>query len=62
MRIVTYPREEIFDFVSKTSKDGVLAALDAIPTYISGNGVYIICKYRFVFNFISILLSFYIPA
>ena len=35
----TSAREEIFDFVSKTSKDGVLAALDAIPTYISGSGV-----------------------
>jgi hypothetical protein len=31
--------EEIFDFKSKTSKDGVLAALDAIPTSISGSGV-----------------------
>ena len=35
----TTAREEIFDFVSKTSKDGVLAALDAIPTSISGSGV-----------------------
>lgn len=35
----TSAREEIFDFVSKTSKDGVLAALDAIPTSISGSGV-----------------------
>ena len=35
----TSAREEIFDFVSKTSKDGVLAALDAIPKSISGSGV-----------------------
>lgn len=31
-------RQEIFDFVSKTSTDGVITALNAIPTSISGNG------------------------
>jgi len=35
----TSTRQQIFDFVSKTSTDGVIAALDAIPTSISGSGV-----------------------